>query len=125
MIGVFDVATTPAGVRDDLVACCEDAAEWRLEQAAWSMQTECNPAGVRALETAAQSFAALPDDDLRLERLAWVWDRLGDDQRVVAFTEERRVIREHGVRGTATADELLGRLAKVAEAVLRAQLAAV
>jgi hypothetical protein len=81
---MFDVVITPAGVRDDLVACCEDAAEWRLHRAAELWQNRRDLAAVDALEAAAESIAELPDDDPQLGRPAWVHERLSDDQRVLA-----------------------------------------
>ena len=120
--GLFGVAITPAGVRDDLVACCEDAAEWRLQRAAEFSRNGRNLAAVDALETAAGSIAELPDDDPGLNRLAWVYDRLDDDQRVLAFTEQRRVVKRHGYDGAAAPGALLARLTQHAEAILDARL---
>ena len=60
---MFDVVITPAGVRDDLVACCEDAAEWRLSRAAEFGQSKRDLAAADALEAAAESIGELPDDD--------------------------------------------------------------
>jgi hypothetical protein len=116
--GVFGVAITPAGVRDDLVACCEGAAEWRLQKAAEFSGNGRNLAAVDALEAAAESIAALPDDDPGLTRLAWVYDRLGDDQRVLAFTEQRQVVKRHGYDGAAAPSELIAQVTQHAEAIL-------
>ena len=115
---MFDVAITPAGVRDDLVTCCEDAAGWRLHKAAEFSSNGRNLAAVDALDAAAESIAALPDDDPALTRLAWVYHRLGDDQRVLAFTEQRQVVRRHGYDGPAAPRALLARITRHAEAIL-------
>jgi hypothetical protein len=115
---MFDVVITPAGVRDDLVACCEDAAEWRLYRAAELWQNRRDLAAVDALEAAAESIAELPDDDPQLGRLAWVYERLTDDQRVLAFTEQRRVVRSHGYDGAVAPSALLAQVTRGAEAIL-------
>lgn len=115
---MFSVATTPAGVRDDLVACCEDAAEWRLQKAAECSSNRRNLAAVDALDAAAESIAALPDDDPALTRLAWVHDRLRDDRRVLAFTEQRRVVKRHGYDDPGAPSALLARVTLHAEAIL-------
>ncbi len=119
---MFGVALTPAGVRDDLVAYCEDAAEWRLHRAAECSSNGRNLAAVDALEAAAESIAELPDDDPALTRLASVYDQLGDDQRALAFTEQRRVVKRHGWDGPATPGALLARVTRHAEAILENRL---
>ena len=113
---MFDVVITAVGVKDDLVACCEDAAEWRLSKAAEFARSR-NLAAVDALEAAAEAIAALADDDPRLEHLAAVWHRMGDDERLLAFTEQRRAIANHGYDGPTTPDALLARVTEIAEAV--------
>jgi hypothetical protein len=113
---MFDVVITAAGVKDDLVACCEDAADWRLSKAAEFARAR-NLAAVDALEAAAEAIAALPDDDPRLEHLASLWHRLGDDERLLAFTEQRRAIATHGYDAPTTPDALLARVTEIAEAV--------
>ena len=118
---MFDVVITPAGVRDDLVACCEDAAEWRLYRAAEGWQNRRDLAAVDALEAAAESIAELPDDDPQLGRLAWVYERLSDDQRVLAFTEQRRGVKRHGYDGPVTPGALLAQVTRGAEAILGGQ----
>lgn len=115
---MFDVVITPAGVRDDLVACCEDAAEWRLHRAAELWQNRRDLAAVDALEAAAESIAELPDDDPQLGRLAWVYERITDDQRVLAFTEQRRLVRQHGHDGAVAPSALLVQVTRGAEAIL-------
>ncbi len=118
---MFDVVITPAGVRSHLVACCEDAAEWQLHRAAELWQNRRHMAAVDALEAAAESIAELPDDDPQLGRLAWVYERLSDDQRVLAFTEQRRAVRSHGYDGAVAPSALLVQVTRGAEAILGAQ----
>jgi hypothetical protein len=118
---MFDVVITPAGVREDLVACCEDAAEWRLHRAAELWQNRRHMAAVDALEAAAESIAELPDDDPQLGRLAWVYERLSDDQRVLAFSEQRRAVRSHGYDGAVAPSALLVQVTRGAEAILEGQ----
>jgi hypothetical protein len=115
---MFDVVITPAGVRDDLAACCEDAAEWRLHRAAGLWQNRRDLAAVDALEAAAETIAELPDDHPQLGRLAWVYERLTDDQRVLAFTEQRRAVRSHGYDGAVAPSALLAQVTRRAEAIL-------
>ena len=115
---MFDVVITPAGVREDLVACCEDAAEWRLHRASELWQNRRDLAAVDALEAAAESIAELPDDDPQLVRLAEVCERLSDDERVLAFTEQRRVVRSHGYDGAVAPSALLAQVTRGAEVIL-------
>lgn len=118
---MFDVMVTPAGVRDDLVACCEDAAEWRLRRAAEFGRNRRDLAAVDALEAAAETIAELPDDDPQLGRLARVYERLSDDQRVLAFTEQRRGVKRHGYDGAVAPSALLAQITRGAEAILGGQ----
>ena len=118
---MFDVVTTPAGVRDDLVACCEDAAEWRLRRAAELGGSRRDLAAVDALEVAAETIAELPDDDPQLQRLAAVCAHLSDEQRVLAFSAQRRGVRQHGYDGIASPGALLANLTRGVEAILGGQ----
>lgn len=118
---MFDVVTTPAGVRDDLVACCEDAAEWRLRRAAELGGSRRELAAVDALEAAAESIAELPDSDPQLARLAAVCAYLSDEQRVLAFSEQRRTVRRHGYDGIASPGALLAQVTRGVEAILGGQ----
>ena len=118
---MFDVVITPAGVRDDLVACCEDAAEWRLSRAAEFGQNKRDLAAADALEAAAESIAELPDDDPQLARLARICERLSDEQRVLAFTEQRRCVRRHGYDCPVAPGALLAQVTRGAQAILAGQ----
>lgn len=106
-----------ASVRDDLVAWCEDAAEWRLYKAAELVGDGRNLASVDALEAAAEGIAELPDRDPRLARLERAWSRLGDEERVLAVAEQRGVVKRHGYDGAVTVDELLDQLIRVCESI--------
>ena len=64
--------TTTAVIKTALVACCEDAAEWRLHRAAEFHPDAHKLAAVDALVSAAEDIARLPDNDPRLWRLARV-----------------------------------------------------
>jgi hypothetical protein len=56
-VGMFDGAITPTGVRDDLVACCENAADWWRHRAAEFSQGGRNLAAAQALEVAAERLS--------------------------------------------------------------------
>ena len=114
---MFDRTIMTASVRDDLVAWCEDAADWRLYKAAELAGDGRNLASVDALEAAAEVIAELPDGDPRLARLARVCRRLGDEERGVAVAQQRGVVRRHGYDGLVTVDELLDQLIRVCEAI--------
>jgi hypothetical protein len=114
---MLDRMITPASVRDDLVAWCEDAADWRLYKAAELAGDGRNLASVDALEAAAEVIAELADGDPRLARLARVCSRLGDEERGVAVAQQRGVVRRHGYDGLVTVDELLDQLIRVCEAI--------
>lgn len=115
---MFDIKITPASVRDDLVADCEDAAEWRLHRAAEGSENGRNLLAVGALEAAADRIAGLPGEDPRLRRLARAWKCLGGDEQLLVFTETRRVIKRHGYDGDGTVGGLLAELIQVAEVIL-------
>jgi len=114
---VLDRTITIASLRDDLVAWCEDAAEWRLYKAAELAGDGRNLASVDALEAAAEGIAELPDGDPRLARLERAWSRLGNEERVVAVAEQRGVVKRHGYDGAVTLEELLDQLIRVCESI--------
>jgi hypothetical protein len=102
--------TTTAALRTELVACCEDAADWRLQRAAEFRHNTRKLAAVEALASAAEDIARLRDDDPRLRRLAWVRNRLDPPQRMLALTEQRRAVRQAGYDRIATTTALPPRL---------------
>lgn len=117
------VAITPAGVREELVAWCEVAADRHLHKAAEFRGRDRNLAAFHALEEAADELVRLPDHDPGLQRLATARAAVGDDDRAFAISEQRRALWEFGCDGDATAAELLSVLADVVAAVQDAEAA--
>jgi hypothetical protein len=113
-----DVGITPAGVRNDLVACCRAAAEWRLHRAAAFPRNGRDLVAADVLEATADSLAGLPVDDPRLRRLASAWTRLGEDGRQLAYTAKRRLVGQHGYDGEERSGALLAELIRVMEAAI-------
>ncbi len=111
--------STTAALKTELVACCEDAADWRLQRVAEFPRNAPMLAAVDALASAAEDLERLCDDDPRLCRLARAWNRLDHQQRMLASTEQRRAIRQAGYDHVATTTALLVLVTLVAEAILR------
>lgn len=115
---MFEVPTTPAGVREEVAAWCEDAAEWRLHKAAEFPGRGGSLAAFYALEAAADELVRLPGNDPGLRRLAAAWSTVGPDIRALAISEQRRALRNFGGGGDASAASLLAMLADVVGALL-------
>jgi hypothetical protein len=111
--------TPAAEVRERLVACCEDAADWRLHRAAEFSHSFGALAAVDALESAAETIGRLRDDDPQLTRLTRVWNRLDPQKRMLALTEQRRAVRQARYERIATPTLLLSQAILIAEAILR------
>jgi hypothetical protein len=116
---VSALETTTADLKTELVACCEEAADWRLQRAAEFRHNASKLAAVEALASAAEDIARLGDDDPRLRRLAWVWNRFDPEQRMLAFTERRRAVRQAGYDRVASTTALLALVTLVDEVILR------
>jgi len=115
---MYRAAITPAGVRDELVAWCADAADRHLHKAAEFRGRERNLAAFHALEAVADELARLPGHDPGLRRLAAARQAVGADARPLAISEQRRALWEFDCEGAATAAALLSMLTAVVDAIL-------
>jgi hypothetical protein len=114
---VIDAVPTPTGVKEALIASCEEAASWRLHKAA-EFRNERNLAAAYELADTADALASLPDDAPQLRRLAAMWQALPAPARPLAYCHQRSLVYNHGYGGPAALDTLLADLAHTLETLL-------